>query len=265
MEDLRAAGLTESQIAELMKAGRLNRVIRGWYAEPTAASDVVRALKLTGRLGCLSGCRAHGLWVPPDSQLHVMLNPGRPLPPKQPGITFHRAERSCASAVAPLEDCLAHVLQRHDPETGLVVLESALNLELLSMGDVRALISASPAKKQRGLHHFMPGAQSGSETRLRLFFQRLNVSVEPQAFIPGVGRVDLLVGRSWIIEADSEAHHGSRVDQEVDRHRDLGAWEAGYEITRLTYQQIWTTWERTSQFLGQRLRSRVHLRPPKAA
>lgn len=256
--------LTEQQIAELIAADRLIRIERGWYGAAAAKSDAVSAIKLGGRVGCLSGCRLHGLWAPPEATLHVLLNPGRAIPAHQPGVQFHRAAHPCGSAVTPLEDCLAQVLQRHDPEMGLVVLESAVNLGHTSIGDAQALISAAPARKQRGLHHFMPGAQSGSETRLRLFFQRLNVSVEPQALIPGVGHVDLLVGRSWIVEADSEAHHGSRTDQEVDRHRDLSACELGYYFTRLTYQQIWMTWERTSRILTQRLRTRHHLKPPRS-
>ncbi|GAA4899226.1 type IV toxin-antitoxin system AbiEi family antitoxin domain-containing protein [Tessaracoccus lubricantis] len=263
IHELRDGGMTEDEIKELAVSERLTRLGRGWYAQgPLANSDAIRAVRLGGRLGCLSGCKAHGLWVPPDPSLHVLLNPGTRRPGTKPGVEFHRASVSCPTAVTPLEECLSQVLQRHDPETALIVMESALNLKLLSEADIRSLIAAAPARQQRRLQHFMPGAQSGSETRIRLWFQRHNVPVKPQAHIPGVGHVDLLVGNSWIIEADSHAHHSSSSAQEVDGERVLTARELGYDTDRLTYGHIWNTWDRTMRFLTGRVATRKHLQPP---
>lgn len=263
LQQLLAAGLRPADVERELSTGRLRRIRKGWFAEPLADSELVRAVALGGRLGCLSGCRAHGLWVPPDANLHVLLIPGASTPPQQPGVQFHRVGHPCREALAPLGTCLEQVIQRHCPEDALIVLESALNLDLVDQADVRTLINGAPTRKQRGLHHFRPGAQSGSETRLRVFFQQRNVPVQPQAFIPGVGYVDLLVGRSWIVEADSEAHHCARGDIEVDRSRDLNSWELGYERNRFTYQQIWWTWERTKKALVAGLASKHHLREPR--
>ena len=49
-------GYTKRQIEASVMAGNLRRIMRGWYAGADADPDVVRALKLGGRLGCLSGC-----------------------------------------------------------------------------------------------------------------------------------------------------------------------------------------------------------------
>ena len=261
---LRDAGLGAAELRELLAQGRLRRIRRGWFAEPRTPAEAVRALELGGRLGCLSACRVHGLWVPPDRDLHVVLNPGfpAPVPPPPRGVQFHRLRFPCRTGVAPLGDAVAQVLQRHDTETALVVLESAVAGGLLSRSEAHGLLADAPHRNRRAAHFFSPLAQSGSETRLRLFFQRRGVPVEPQAYIPGVGRVDLLVGRSWIIEADSAAHHSAHRDVHVDRGRDLNARELGYDSDRLSHEQIWGTWVRTQQWLSARLSTRRHRRTP---
>ena len=58
-------GKSQADIARSIEEGRFSRVIRGWYATDYADQDVVAALKRKGRLGCLSGCKFYGLWVPP--------------------------------------------------------------------------------------------------------------------------------------------------------------------------------------------------------
>lgn len=74
--------------------------------------------------------------------------------------------------------------------------------------------------------------------------------------------MDLLVGRSWIIEADSAAHHGARQNVMVDRGRDMNSREEGFDRDRLSYEQIWHTWAHTGEYLLARARTRRHLRPP---
>ena len=74
--------------------------------------------------------------------------------------------------------------------------------------------------------------------------------------------MDLLVGRSWIVEADSTAHHSARLDVRKDRARDVNAQEQGYDRLRLSYEQIWYSWEQTQLFLVSKLETKAHLRPP---
>ena len=256
-------GVDPARVRELLDAGRLQRVARLWLADVHTSAEAIRAVQLGGRLGCLSACRHHGLWVPHDTDLHVALNPGAPVDPSAPeGVRFHRLSRRCPTAVLPLEDAVSQVVHRHDGETALVVLESAVNRRLMHEADARALLHELPVKKARVAPYFSPLAESGSETRLRLFFQRHRVPVRPQAYIPGVGRVDLLVGRSWIIEADGEAYHSAPQDVLVDRRRDLHSRLEGYDCDRLSSDQIWNTWSSTRQYLLTKVRTRRHLRPP---
>ena len=261
--ELALKGIDANELANQLSQGRLRRVYRGWYADAFSPENAVRAVQMGGRLGCLSACKVHGLWVPPSTDLHVMMNPGVRLPvPRPQGVQFHRLSTPCTSAVAAIEESLAHVLHRHDEETALVVLESAVNSKLVHEADARGLLARVPMRSQRTADHFSPLAQSGSETRLRLFFQRVGVPVQPQAMITGVGHVDLLVGRSWIIEADSQEHHSAQHNVTVDCERDLAARELGYQRDRLSYEQIWLKWGRTQAWLTTMLRTRRHLRIP---
>ncbi|MDO5699131.1 MAG: type IV toxin-antitoxin system AbiEi family antitoxin domain-containing protein [Dermatophilus congolensis] len=256
-------GIDARQLRELLEQGRLRRVHRGWYADAFTPEAAVRAVQLGGRLGCLSACHVHGLWVPPYSDLHVVMSPGaRPSPAPPRGVQFHRLASPCPTAVAPVEDSVAHVLHRHDEETALVVLESAVNLKLLHEAVARHLLRTVPMRSRRTEAHYSGLAQSGSETRLRLFFQRRGVYVRPQAYIAGIGHVDLLVGKSWIIEADSAAHHSAPRNVAIDCARDFAARERGYVRDRLSYEQIWLTWDKTQGWLLSILRTGRHLALP---
>ncbi|MDO5493326.1 MAG: type IV toxin-antitoxin system AbiEi family antitoxin domain-containing protein [Nesterenkonia sp.] len=256
-------GVERRHVSELLSQGRLHRVSRGWFAESRSPEPAVRAVQLGGRLGCLSACELHELWVPHQTDLHVALNPGAPSPTVPPrAVQFHRLVTGYRSAVLPVADAVAQVLHRHDEETGLIVLESAVNRGALDQAEAEHLLATVPMRARRAAQHFSPLAQSGSETRLRLFFQRRGVPVQPQVFIPGVGRVDLLVGRSWILEADSRAFHTSPSQIAVDRGRDFESRGLGFMTDRLGYEQLWHSWDLTQRWLLAVLRTRRHLQPP---
>lgn len=105
-------------------------------------------------------------------------------------------------------------------------------------------------------------AESGTESRVRLLFALKGVTVEPQVVIESVGRVDLRVGRSWIIECDSRTHHDSAGAYATDRRRDKSAGVLGYLTTRLTYQDVEDSWPTTRAQLLAILRAGEHLRSP---
>ena len=262
LNELFHLGVSKSELNELLSSGRLTRLRRGWFAGALADPNAVRAIRLGGRLGCLSGCRAHGLWVPPGNDLHVIYGAGRKTPSPLDGVQFHRLSTPCNQALADVDQCLAQVIRFHDPESALVVLESAMDRRLISEADARGLIRAAGSVKAKALAHLRTGAQSGSETRVRLFLQRRRIPVRAQVHLDGLGRVDLLAGRSLIIETDSDAHHSSAEAQTRDRGRDLRAWEMGYQFVRLGFTQVWHTWDHTQQVLGSILRSGIHLKHP---
>ena len=151
----------------------------------------------------------------------------------------------------------------HDAETGLICLESAVNLRFLTSAEAKELIDSAPARSASVLAGFDPRAESGSETRVRSWFYGRRVPVEPQAVIDGLGRVDMLVGNRLILECDSDAQH-TGVHIAPDRQREQVAAELGYFMIRLSYQQIWDRWDETVEYLTRVIRSKQHRQSLKA-
>lgn len=258
--DLVRAGYTPRMIADDVAAGRLMRIRRGWYATWEADPVEVAAIRRGGRIGCLTGAERYGVWVPRSGTPHVILPKGVA---RRPGSQDHHTRTALPpSAVYPLVDCLAQAIRHHDPETALMVVESATNQGLLLPSHAELLLSEATVHDRRTLGFFHPASESGSETRVRLWFQRRNVPVLPQVRIDGVGRCDLLVGRSLIVECDSHEHHSSKEQQAKDRRRDLAARALGYETIRLSYPQIHADWATTQEYLARIIATRRHLRPP---
>lgn len=255
---LRHQGLTLHDIRRLVHQGSLTRIARGWYASEVADPTVQRAIKAGGRLGCLSGCGFYGLWVPPHPGTHVVSGHGS-RPTGGPGLIMHvEAKPQPPTAVWPLIDCLRQMARRHSREDAMIVAESAVNLALATPEDARWALRELPARHS-ALPDKLAPAQSGSETRVRMFFESRRIPVTAQRYIQGVGYVDLLVGDTLVVECDSHAHHG-QTNYENDRRRDLAARDLGYTTIRLSYQQIWMHWAATQQSLLREIRNRKHLR-----
>lgn len=260
-----AAELGRDGPRKLAASGALRRVRHGWYATPAADARVVTAVQLGGRLGCLSACAAHGLWVPPGNDLHVTFNRRAPdsLPPGVVG--HHDRELGSEPSVRPLLSSLAEVVRHHDTETALIVLDSAINRGLLTEADVVSLVRECPKPKQRVLRYLDGRADSGTETRVRYFFQRRGVNVEPQVYVPSVGRIDLRVGRSLLIECDSRAHHTGEQNYHKDRGRDLILIQDANRVLRLTFEQVFYQWPATGRALIRLVRARLHRPLPLSA
>lgn len=252
--------LLPGELAAAVEAHRLTRVGTSWFVTPTADPAVVRAVARGARVGCLSGCRLLGVWTPPGCGQHLIL-PHRANRPADRSAIYHRARGAWPStAVYPLEDCLLQVLTFHDAETGLMVLESAVNQRLIPPSLAPCLLGQAPKRRQARLNLFDPRSESGTETRVRLFLQGRRVHVRPQVHIAGVGRVDLLVGESLIAECDSHAYHS---DYREDRRRDLAARALGYQVLRLSFDQVRYHWAETQRLLVSIIRTRKHSRPPR--
>ena len=81
------------------------------------------------------------------------------------------------------------------------------------------LLTDHPKKPTRILKH-LDIAESGTETRVRLFLRRRNLHVTPKVWITTEDRVDLLIGESLSIECDRKEVNDSQESYEKDRKRD---------------------------------------------
>lgn len=257
--ELLASGMSRKEIQAQVDAGRLIKVTRGWYASPLAHPTAVHAVRNQARVGCLTGCKAYGLWTPEHGQPHLIVGKGK----AEVSPEWHRTQGPLpATPIYPLEECLAQAIRHHDPETALIVLESAVNLKRISVQDAEVLIAGASVHAQRTLRWFNAGAESGTETRVRLFLQRHRFPVQTQVWVTRWERVDMVVGRSLILECDSKQHHS---EPEEDRRRDLLTRMMGYDTVRLSYDQVFRKWPETKISLLQMLRERRHLRPLKTS
>ncbi|WP_369801249.1 type IV toxin-antitoxin system AbiEi family antitoxin domain-containing protein [Arcanobacterium buesumense] len=250
-QQLRAAGYSRRAIDRLVGAGALSRFARGWFADHSADQSEVRAIATGGRITCISACRLFPLWIPPiaSKSLHIAYHPRRGNIKSPAHALCHRQSFATDQVRLDLPDIISAVFRCCSPETSLIIAESAVNNRLLSVDAVSGLIAQLPARTRNKLLRFSPTAQSGSETRVRLFLEKHHYSLTPQAYIPDVGFVDLLVNRRTIIECDGRQYHVSESTFENDHRRDLAAQHSGYRVVRLSYQQIWYDWPQTQQKL----------------
>ncbi|WP_461013177.1 endonuclease domain-containing protein [Trueperella pyogenes] len=272
--ELELQGLTKRKIAELVNKGALKHVSRGWYAWQNADPKVVLAASVHTRIGCLTACAMHGLWVPPQpASIHMTVNewdsPAKIRKAisatliRSVDISIHRFNGDKSELVASPKEALEHVARFHEPEVAMIEIESALNLNLVTVECVMAMLERLPSSRARFLRAFQTTSQSGSETRVAHFLRSRGLTVIQQ-FSPFPNRwVDMKVGESWIVECDSAAHHAGETAYESDRQRDLALKAMGYEVTRLSYRQIWLDWDNTRRMLEQIIRQRRYLRKVK--
>lgn len=82
--------------------------------------------------------------------------------------------------------------------------------------------------------------ESGTET---IFFDRFrDLAPRRQVVIPGVGRVDFLLGERLITEVDGSAHHSGPEQFEADRRRDALLSARGFRVLRFSYRQVTSRW-----------------------
>lgn len=238
---------------EVLRAGR-------YYVTPDTSPAVREALADGVRPTCVTAAEAHGLWVPPSAGRHVYARRGV----VGPGWVDHGWHETWPepTAIASPRLLLEHAIRCLDPLDIGALADSALHQELVGREVVAALSDAAPRDVSRVLARVTGSAQSGTESKVRLFLQLHNVIVTPQVQIDGVGRVDNLAGRRWIVECDSRKHHTGEETYAKDRRRDLRALELGYFTTRLTHWMVYGGWDRTSQTLLRVIRSGRHRHDP---
>ncbi len=244
--DLLAAGMRPKHITRAVRAGGLLRLRRDRYMlVPHAGID--RAVRVGGRLACVSRLALLGVFVFDSSRLHVHLDRSmsRLRAPDDGRRALDVADRSetvlhwwplCDDAdslgVVGVADALAQAVRCQDARSAVATVDSVLHLGILSWIEVRDVFAALPPRYATILRLVDPSAESGTETFMRLILRQLGLRYETQVEIPGVGRVDFLVEGWLIIECDSKAHHEGWDKQRRDRRRDLAAARLGLTTLR---------------------------------
>lgn len=260
---LRELGHGRVELTGAVRAGELTWLRRGWYATPVAHPTVVEAVRAGGVASCLSALQLRGVWVPPFVGVHV-----------RGGDRARRADpdRFCSQwgpdepvglSVDGIAIALRHAVRCLDiDEDRVVIFDSILNQKLLELCDLEAELSGAPRRIRRLLSLACSGSDAGTETKVRLRLRAKNIKLAVQQLIPGVGKVDLLIGKRLIIEVDGQQYHSSSAQFESDRARDLEAVSRGYIVIRLSYKQVMYGWEEAEDKILSIIRRREHLRAP---
>lgn len=254
LAQLLSRGFTRHSVTTAVHTGGLIRARRGHYLLPDAPRAVIEAVRVGGRVTCLSLLQLLGVFVFTNELTHVHLargasrlrSPGDPrrrlAERRRRTVRTHWLElirpETATSARVGVVDALVHAVLCQPARYAVATLDSALNKGLIRMHDLEALFAALPAK-YAVLRRLVDGrAQSGTETLVRLIARGLGCRVQLQAYWPGVGYVDLLLDGWLAIECDSREFHAGWQQQVKDRERDLALAARGITALRLTAAQI---------------------------
>jgi very-short-patch-repair endonuclease len=251
--ELRRHGYTRVMIDAAVESGHLHRARRDHYLPGDTPDEIVRAVRIGGRLTCLSLLSALGVYVLHTRQLHVHIAPTgsrlrsphdrrRRLEPRTArGVRLHWLPLLTApgqSSVVSVADAVAHSIICQPPRAVIATLDSVLYLKLLSRRQLAAVFRSLPRRYAFLERMVDERAESGPESLMRLMLRGLGCDVQIQVEIDGVGRVDLVVDGWLIIECDSRAHHSGWEQQERDRRRDLAAAALGFTTIRPSAKMI---------------------------
>lgn len=253
--------LTRTDLRRLISTGQLRQIRRGWYATPWADKTVVDAVGSGGVCSCLSALRLASVWVPPTAR-KVHARACGAAHRARPDNTFckqHGRPEPESHAVDDVGVALRHAVRCLDDEGIVVIIDSLMNLGLGTKNDIADMLGRCPLDVLNLLDR-CGVAESGTETMVRCRLRARNVKLAPQVRIPGVGRVDFLVGNRLIIEVDSEEFHHNLEQFHKDRERDRIAAEKGYLVVRLTYRDVVYGWPPVEESILELIRRREHLR-----
>lgn len=235
--DLVRSGMTGRLIAESVGRGELVHVRRDRYAVSSTHQDIVDAVRIGGRVSCLSLLALLGVFVFRCRELHVLVTPGssRLRAVKGRKTVLHwkvLTDVRDALHAAPLIDAVAHSVLCQAPREALATLDSVVHHGLLTLDELAAMFAALPIRFRPLLALVDPSAESGPETFMRLLLRAMGVAYETQVYLDGVGYVDFVVDGWLIIECDSKEFHEGWEKQVQDRERDIAAARLGYVTVR---------------------------------
>jgi very-short-patch-repair endonuclease len=275
-DELLSAGARGRVLTRDVRDGRLIRVYRDHYALPGTPEHVLRAVRVGGRLACVSDLADRGVFVFRQHQGHVHLERGasRLRSPgcrevqlgadNRGGVELHWRPLLCPEDATPHAvgaiDSVAQAMRCQAPRMAVATLDSALNKRVISPEGARTIFASLP-ERFRAIHALSDGrAEAGSETILRLLVRTLGLQFDIQVVIDGVGRVDMLIEGWLVVEADSRAHHSAADRYVADRTRDTTLALLAYASLRLLYEDIMFRPERVAAAILGLLRSRNHFR-----
>ena len=235
--DLTTGGASGYTITSAVRSGALFRVRRDHYALPSTDRPTVQAVRVGGRLACVSALRDLGVFAAEDAgiHVHVVQNHSRSRSPRnrrvrltainRDGVELHWNSLAHPSGGTEfrvdVRDALTQAAVCQTPAETLASFDSALFLGLIGRSEAEALVATLPRRLRRLASRLEPRSESGPESVLRWWLLEAGIPFEVQVSIRGVGRVDFLIADVLVVEVDSRLAHASWEQQVRDRDRDL--------------------------------------------
>jgi very-short-patch-repair endonuclease len=254
--ELHLDGFDRTGIRDLVRAGRILRVRQGWYAEPDIHDDLARAARVGGRATCATLLRLRGAWVAPDRRLHVSVPSDacqlrnstamrrRLATDRQPvRVHWSDAQQGRSRLMVDELSALRHYAACARPELVGASAESLLRQHPRLAEGIRRFAASAPPRLARVLQTVDGTTESGTEFLLRWRLRGLLAHpLRPQVPIPGVGRVDFVLGSRLVIEVDGFQYHSDPLQFEQDRARDAALSSLGFRVLRFSYHQVMQAW-----------------------
>jgi very-short-patch-repair endonuclease len=138
-------------------------------------------------------------------------------------------------SAVPLVHAIGQVFRCVGLEQGFIVLESAVNLGKVTQSELLHIQAGLSAGARRWSRFADGRSESGTESLVKLMLLRMGVPFQQQVVIPGVGRVDFLLGEHLVVEVDSKLHHSNPY---ADRKRDAALSVLDKRVLRFMYSQV---------------------------
>ncbi|TFC28709.1 hypothetical protein E3O25_05765 [Cryobacterium sp. TMT1-3] len=274
--ELRAAGATWRSLKAAVDNGFLVRCRRGHYALPSTNRHILEAVRVGGRLGCISAAADMGVFALDSSSTHVHLDPNasrlrapqdrfqRLTVANRNGIELHwdqlLASEDGTEYSIGLTDSLIQIFRCQQPRFALASLDNALHLRLLPSEAVVLIFAALPEDLQYLRAWVDARSESGQETVLRFIVHLAGFQFEIQVSISGVGRVDMVIEGCLVVEADSRQFHDGWDAHLRDRTRDCDLAGMTYMSYRAIHRDIFYHPERVVAAITGLLAVRNHFR-----
>ena len=250
--ELYAAGFSRADLAAELRRRRIVRVRQGWYVETGRHDSLVRAARVGGRATCATALDLLGYWVPTDGVLHVAVAGDRtqlrdPRDAKRrladPQTRVHWCDRPGGTRliVDPIV-ALGHYSRCAAPDLLGATADSVAHRSPALLPRIAGLARVVPRRFGVVLAAVDGTTESGTEFLLRWRLRRYRLPMRPQVPVPGVGRVDFVVGERLVIEVDSKRYHTETAAFESDRRRDAALSRRGYRVLRFSYRQVMDDW-----------------------
>ncbi len=281
--DLLASGMTRTALERFIEQGELVRLDRSRFALLGTDAGIITSVSEGGTLTCMSALKLARVAVLDDNLVHLR----RPMcrrrgrewvegvtecrvPPRSSGSLNGFGQGGPATLAQwpdhPLDGmdaALRVACTNHSDEEVAVVLDSILFNRLRTRSELHALLDRHSRRCARLVTLADPGSESVLESVVRHRLVSRGIKIRTQVGIPELGRVDMLLGQSLLVETDGYAFHAGRETFREDRRRDRTAAALGYTVIRLTWEQVFSGWPQVLADITALVSTRRHLRPPR--